>query len=70
MATLLHSADAGRTTSTVAHIVEVASNMLGLWRQRIVTRRELGYLDDRMLQDIGFNRLDAEREMSKPFWRE
>ncbi|ANC90777.2 DUF1127 domain-containing protein [Azospirillum humicireducens] len=48
----------------------MASNLLGLWRQRVVTRRELGYLDDRMLQDIGFSRLDAEREMSKPFWRE
>ncbi|CAO3419482.1 DUF1127 domain-containing protein [Azospirillum sp. YIM B02556] len=70
MATLLHSAEAGRTSSPFAHVVEMASNLLGLWRQRVVTRRELGYLDDRMLQDIGFNRLDAEREMSKPFWRE
>ncbi|MBP2302253.1 DUF1127 domain-containing protein [Azospirillum picis] len=70
MATLLHSAETGRTTSPFAHVIEAATNMLGLWRQRIVTRRELGYLDDRMLQDIGFNRLDAEREMSKPFWRE
>lgn len=70
MATLLHSAEAGRTSSPFAHVVDVASKLLGLWRQRVVTRRELGYLDDRMLQDIGFSRLDAEREMSKPFWRE
>ncbi|KAA0577368.1 DUF1127 domain-containing protein [Azospirillum sp. B21] len=70
MATLLHSAETGRSTSTFSHVVEMASNLLGLWRQRVVTRRELGYLDDRMLQDIGFSRLDAEREMSKPFWRE
>jgi len=70
MATLLHSAETGHSTSTFGHIVEMASNLLGLWRQRVVTRRELGYLDDRMLQDIGFSRLDAEREMSKPFWRE
>ncbi|MBP2228238.1 DUF1127 domain-containing protein [Azospirillum agricola] len=70
MATLLHSADAGRGTLSFAHIVESASNMFGLWRQRIVTRRELGRLDERMLQDIGFSRLDADQEMSKPFWRE
>ncbi|MBY6263098.1 DUF1127 domain-containing protein [Azospirillum sp. 412522] len=70
MATLLHSAEAGRTTSVFSQVVDIASNLLGLWRQRVVTRRELGYLDDRMLQDIGFSRLDAEREMSKPFWRE
>lgn len=70
MATLLHSADAGRSTLSFAHAVESASNMFGLWRQRIVTRRELGRLDERMLQDIGFSRLDAEQEMTKPFWRE
>ncbi|CAO3351410.1 DUF1127 domain-containing protein [Azospirillum melinis] len=70
MATLLHSAETGHANTTFGHVVEIASNLLGLWRQRVVTRRELGYLDDRMLQDIGFSRLDAEREMSKPFWRE
>ncbi|AWU93095.1 DUF1127 domain-containing protein [Azospirillum ramasamyi] len=70
MATLLHSAETGRSSSAFAHVFEMASNMLSLWRQRVVTRRELGYLDERMLQDIGFSRLDAEREMSKPFWRE
>lgn len=70
MATLLHSADAGRSTLSFVQMIEAASNMLGLWRQRVITRRELGYLDDRMLQDIGFSRLDADREMSKPFWRE
>ena len=70
MATLLHSADAGRNALSFGHVVEATSNMLGLWRQRIVTRRELGRLDERMLQDIGFSRLDADQEMSKPFWRE
>lgn len=65
-----HTADAGRATLSFGHMVEAASNMFGLWRQRIVTRRELGRLDERMLQDIGFSRLDADQEMSKPFWRE
>jgi len=70
MATFSHTANAAHGSSSFAHVVEAASNMLGLWRQRIVTRRELGRLDERMLQDIGFNRLDADQEMSKPFWRE
>ncbi|AWK87673.1 DUF1127 domain-containing protein [Azospirillum thermophilum] len=70
MATLLHSADTGRETLSFAHLLEAVSNTFGLWRQRMITRRELAQLDDRMLQDIGFSRCDAEIEMNKPFWRE
>ncbi len=69
MATLLHSADVGRGSLSLAHVAETAVSLFGLWRQRVVTRRELGRLDERMLQDIGFSRLDADHEMTKPFWR-
>jgi uncharacterized protein YjiS (DUF1127 family) len=40
------------------------------WRRRVRDRRELGELDERMLQDIGLTRTDAEFLMNKPFWRE
>jgi uncharacterized protein YjiS (DUF1127 family) len=40
------------------------------WRRRVRDRRELGELDERMLQDIGLTRSDAEFLMNKPFWRE
>lgn len=69
MATLLHSADVGRSSLSFAQVADLTVNLFSLWRQRVVTRRELGRLDERMLQDIGFNRLDADHEMSKPFWR-
>jgi uncharacterized protein YjiS (DUF1127 family) len=36
------------------------------WRER----RTLEGLDDRMLRDIGINRLDAMAEARKPFWVE
>lgn len=50
------------------------------WPSRIVAnvrrwldlRRErhaLGLLDDRMLKDIGVGRIDALREIEKPFWQ-
>jgi len=33
-------------------------------------RRHLAHMDDRLLRDIGLSRLDAKREINKPFWRE
>ena len=39
------------------------------WRQRSRARAELAALDDRMLQDIGLTRGDAEFLVNKPFWR-
>ena len=40
------------------------------WRHRSRDRAELASLDDRMLQDIGLTRGDAEFLANKPFWRE
>ena len=39
------------------------------WQRRHASRLELDSLDDRMLEDIGLCRFDAEREAAKPFWR-
>ena len=40
------------------------------WQQRGRQRRQLDYLGDHMLKDIGISRADIEREVSKPAWRE
>lgn len=39
------------------------------WIQRHRQRRSLLRLDDRLLEDIGVSRADAEAEAAKPFWR-
>ncbi|WP_374310647.1 DUF1127 domain-containing protein [Dongia sp.] len=39
------------------------------WQERYRTRRDLMRLSDYQLKDIGLNRLDAEEEFAKPFWR-
>jgi len=37
-------------------------------RQRVAERHLLATLDDRMLKDLGLNRIDVEREIHKRFW--
>ncbi|EPC02051.1 hypothetical protein L861_20575 [Litchfieldella anticariensis FP35 = DSM 16096] len=41
------------------------------WRQcqRHCSRRQLLRLDDHLLDDIGIDRIDAQREGRKPFWK-
>lgn len=50
----------------IIHILELP----GIWMERSRDRAEMGRLDDRMLRDMGVSRLDVERELRKPFWRE
>jgi uncharacterized protein YjiS (DUF1127 family) len=39
------------------------------WHERVRQRRALQHLSDHMLRDIGLDRLTAEAEARKPFWR-
>lgn len=39
------------------------------WMRRRHDRRDLLRLDDHMLRDIGFNRVQAEEMATRPFWR-
>lgn len=45
-----------------------ASCTLQLWYERSRQRRALARLDDRLLRDIGIDRVSAMEEISKPFW--
>lgn len=40
-----------------------------LWQERAAQRAHLSALGDHMLKDIGIARVDASREVAKPFWR-
>ena len=46
--------------------------LLGLDRspQRYELRRHLLEMDDRLLDDIGFSRVEARQEAAKPFWKD
>ena len=50
-------------------MLQISGAMLREWRQRHRSRCDLAQLDDRMLRDIGINRVDVWREVNKPFWR-
>jgi uncharacterized protein YjiS (DUF1127 family) len=42
---------------------------LQTWYERSRQRRRLARLDDRLLRDIGLDRVTVMEEISKPFWR-
>ncbi|MBC9248720.1 hypothetical protein A9179_00380 [Pseudomonas alcaligenes] len=49
-----------------------ATNLLDtllLWQRRIISRRELAKLDERLLSDAGISLYQREAEIRKPFWR-
>jgi uncharacterized protein YjiS (DUF1127 family) len=48
----------------------LAAHQIRVWRERMQQRRELMYLGDEGLKDIGVGPSEAFREYSKPFWRE
>lgn len=65
-----HGAASGRGFfGTLAHFATTAIQTLARWQHRREQRRHLVSLDDRMLQDIGVSRVEAELEADKPFWR-
>ena len=39
-----------------------------LWREISRQRKQLSELSDHLPKDIGFSRIDVEREASRPFW--
>ena len=45
-------------------------SILAVWRERARKRRQLATMPERDLKDIGLTRLDAAKEVRKPFWKE
>ncbi len=54
---------------TVINPVKRLLKTLEIWVDRVNQRKQLAKLDDRMLKDIGITRIEANREIAKPFWR-
>ena len=55
--------------NAMARLLRRLPETLRCWHQRQRQRRALAELDDRLLQDIGLTRVDANREIRKPFWK-
>ncbi len=54
---------------TVWVLVAKAVTTLLTWQRRLIERRHIREMDDRMLRDVGLSRADVEGEATKPFWR-
>jgi uncharacterized protein YjiS (DUF1127 family) len=55
--------------ATSKYLLAHLGALLGEWRRRARSRRELAMLSDRCLRDMGVTRYDVDREARKPFWR-
>jgi uncharacterized protein YjiS (DUF1127 family) len=66
----LPAARASRRERGLQRFASVAVARLLRWHELARQRRTLLTLDDRLLKDIGVTRAEAEREASRPFWRD
>lgn len=71
MTTVVHPTGiAGRGTGfSLGKALRRAADVIALWYERAVTRRQLAGLDRHMLYDIGLEETEALAEIRKPFWR-
>ena len=58
-----------RAWSALHAALAATADTIATWRERAKMRRQLLLLDDRLLRDIGIDRLQARSEAEKPFWR-
>lgn len=70
MSEYIHHSMTNHHHHILAHPVAHFSELLQLWRQRYVARRELAQLSDVDFHDVGASWSDFADEASKPFWRE
>ena len=61
-------AGTSRSKQGVARVLSLFEPLL-TWEARIRQRRQLAEMDDRLLQDTGITRTEANFEAAKPFWR-
>ncbi len=70
---VLGGADAKGTTvngfSAPLRTIRRALTTVAVWRERATTRSQLMNMDERMLSDIGVDRMAVHLEAKKPFWR-
>ena len=58
-----------RTFRRIAAALLRLADLIQTWHQRGRERRQLDYLGDHMLKDMGISRADVEREVNKHGWR-
>ncbi|MFH0270224.1 MULTISPECIES: DUF1127 domain-containing protein [Vibrio] len=51
-------------------LVQYIFSKLVVWRKNYRTRRHLSDLPEHLLDDIGYNESEVQKEIQKPFWRD
>lgn len=58
------------TLPPLSRMVLRAAMLVMTWEARHRTRRQLTKLDHHLLRDIGLDPMTAQREATRPFWRD
>jgi len=57
-------------SSSAGHPLKRLLATLVAWQQRYELRQHLLEMDDHLLDDIGFSRVEARQEAARPFWKD
>ncbi len=56
-------------TRTLTVLIKNTLSVVKLWSRKAKTRRHLAELPSHLLDDVGIDRVNAEQESNKPFWK-
>jgi uncharacterized protein YjiS (DUF1127 family) len=68
--TALRLADVGTRRLAREPLLLRLLDTLMTWQERARERRQMTWLSERELRDIGLSQAEMARELAKPFWRE
>lgn len=54
--------------STIGSAMHSLLSLFSVWQRRASERKQLGQLDEHMLEDIGLEKFQIAQELEKPFW--
>ena len=54
---------------TVGSALRRLTTLIDAWYRRVEQRRQLGQLNEHLLNDIGLEPFDVTKEQNKPFWQ-
>ncbi|WP_102522173.1 DUF1127 domain-containing protein [Vibrio tapetis] len=70
MESVITKSNQGRVnTNSLSVLIKDFLSVITRWGRNAKTRRHLAELPSHLLDDVGIDRVNAEKESNKPFWK-